>query len=266
MLSLPLLAKEIKSNCKVFLIFLAVLAMYISIIVSMFDPKIGETLKQFEEAMPEMMAAFGMVSSGSNLIDFLGSYLFGMLLLIFPLIYEIIVANRLIARYVDRGSMAYLLASPNKRKKLAITQAIFLLGSTGLLIFLSMVIGIAVSESLFPGALDIKGYIALHGGLFGLHLALSGFGFFASCIFDETKYSYAVSTGVPIFFYLVQMLVNMGDKLENLKYITLFTLFNPLDIIAGKASAVWMTVALGIIGITLYGAGIYRFSRRDLPL
>lgn len=266
MISLPLLKREIKSNYKVFLIFVGVLAMYVTIIVSMFDPKIGDSLRAFEESMPGVMAAFGMTSSGAALIDFLGSYLFGMILVVFPMIYEIIVSNKLIGRYVDRGSMAYLLATPNTRKKIAVTQAFFLIKSISLLLLLAMLFGIVSSEALFPGELDIAKYILLHLGLLGVHIAISGLGFFASCNFDDTKNSYFISSGVPIIFYLLQMLVNMGDKLENLKYFTIFTLFNPQMIIEGNTKSIWMTLALVLIGFVFYGLGIYRFTKRDLPL
>lgn len=65
---------------------------------------------------------------------------------------------------------------------------------------------------------------------------------------------------MPVLFYLLQALANMGDKLENLKYFTLFTLFNTSDIIAGES------VIVPILVLVLYGAGIYIFSKRDLPL
>ncbi|ADL50246.1 ABC transporter permease subunit [Clostridium cellulovorans] len=266
MISFPLLKREIKANYKLLLIFMGVLTMYVSMIVYMFDPKIGETLQAFEESMPGVMAAFGMSNMGTTLTEFLTSYLFGFLLLIFPMIFEIILSNKLIARYVDRGSMAYILASPNSRKKIAFTQGLFLIKSIAILLTYTMIVGIVTSEIAFPGSLDIPKYILLHVGLLCLHIAISGLGFLTSCLFNDTKFSYAISAGVPIGFYLIQMLANMGGHLENLKYITIFTLFDTDKLIAGDANGIFMILILLVSGLILYAAGIWQFNKRDLPL
>ena len=62
------------------------------------------------------------------------------------------------------------------------------------------------------------------------------------------------------------MLANMGGKLANLKYATVFTLFNPKAIIAGEISAWWMCGALVVLGVIFFVIGIARFEKRDLPL
>lgn len=266
MLSMPLLKKEVKSNYKLFIIFAAVLTMYISVIIPMFDPEIGNALAEFEKVMPGMMAAFGMSNPGTTLIEFINTYLFGFLFIVFPMIFEIIIANKLIAKYVDSGSMAYLLATPNKRGKIAITQAVFMLLSIASLILFITLVGIISSEVYFPGNLDIKKYILINVGLYCLHIAISGLGFFASCISNDTKLSYSISAGIPIGFFIIQLLANMGGKLENLKYVTIFTLLDTNKLINGESAGVWMFLALFSIGIVLYIAGILIFNKKDLPL
>ena len=266
MISIPLLKREIKSNYKLFIIFAAVLTMYISVIIPMFDPEIGEALAEFEKAMPEMMAAFGMSNPGTTLIEFINTYLFGFLFIVFTMIFEIIIANKLIAKYVDSGSMAYLLATPNKRSKIAITQGIFMLLSVATLILFITLVGIISSEVYFPGDLDINKYILMNVGLYCLHIAISGLGFFASCISNDTKFSYSISAGIPIGFFIIQLLANMGGKLENFKYFTIFSLFNTDKLINGETSGIWMFIILLLIGVSLYIIGILRFNKRDLPL
>ena len=71
MVNKTLFAREWKANYKLLLIFLAVLTMYISIIISMFDPKLGRVLEEFTEAMPEMMSLFGMAGMTMTLVGFL---------------------------------------------------------------------------------------------------------------------------------------------------------------------------------------------------
>ncbi|MCI9414891.1 MAG: ABC transporter permease subunit [Clostridiales bacterium] len=266
MISRPLFKQGFLSNGKILLIFAAVLTLYFSLIVSMFDPKIGGTLQSFSDAMPEVMAMFGMNAATATLTGFLANYLYGFLMLIFPLIFTIMASTRLIARHVDRGSMACLLAAPRCRRAVALTQALVLIVSQTALILYCTLLGIGCSASMFPGELDVGAFLSLNAGVWALHMAIAGFCFFASCISDDTRRSFALGAGVPIAFYLIQMLANMGGKLENLQYFTLFTLFDTAGLMDGTAAAWWKAAFLLGIGVLFFIAGIRLFERRDLPL
>lgn len=267
MLSWPLLKKEFRSTWLLFVLFTGILTVYVTVVISMFDPDLGSILAEFEKVMPELMSAFGMTgAANADMIHYAASYLFGFIMLLFPILYIIILSNRLIAKYVDSGSMAYLLASPNKRLKIAATQGVFLWGTTALLIALIAAIGAIYSQSAFPGEMEMKQYVLLHVGVLGLHTAISGIAFFASCVFNETKWSYAVSTGIPLAGFILQALADMGNQNENLKYATFFSLFSPDRLLAGETSAYWMVAVLYVAGIALYGLGTWIFTRRNLPL
>ena len=51
-----LFKREWKSNYKIFLIFIAIMTLYESIIVAMYDPKLGESLNMMAESMPQLFA------------------------------------------------------------------------------------------------------------------------------------------------------------------------------------------------------------------
>ncbi|MGL4336271.1 MAG: ABC transporter permease subunit [Turicibacter sp.] len=267
MISWTLFKRTVESNYKIFLIFLAVLMLYFTIIIGMYDPSIDDSMAALIETLPkEFMAAFGFSGADAGLMSFIATYYYGFLILCFPMIYEIIISNRLIAKHVDNGSMAYLLATPHKRYSIALTQAKFLAGSLIVLIGVLTIVGIGFCEMMFPGELDIKAFLLLNLGALLLHLVISGIGFFASCLFNETKNSLAIGAGIPIAFLLIQMIANIGDKLENLKFVTLFTLFNPSDIIAGSNSTIICFSVLAILAVIGYAGGIYIFNKKDLPL
>lgn len=122
MISGVLYWREMKNSLKMLVIFAAILSMYISMIISMYDPEKADVLKQFEQMMPELMAAVGMQNTSSTLIGFMSSYLYGMLLLVFPMVYTMMRANGLIAKYVDRGSMAVLVTGSVHRRTVVLTQ------------------------------------------------------------------------------------------------------------------------------------------------
>ena len=52
-----------------------------------------------------------MTAGAADLLGFMISYLYGFILLVFPMVFCILRANGLVAKYVDRGSMACLLAA-----------------------------------------------------------------------------------------------------------------------------------------------------------
>lgn len=149
MLNIPLYKRGIKENWKMLLVLAAVLTMYFTIIITMFDPTFGNALDELAKAMPELMAIVGMTPTGTSLIGFLSAYLYGFIMLVFPMIFSILCANRLVAQKVDRGSMSYLLAAPVKRSTVAFTQMKVLASGLLVLIVYAALVGIVSSEAFF---------------------------------------------------------------------------------------------------------------------
>ncbi len=265
MFSLALFKREMKANITLLTIFIYLLTMYIVLIVYMFNPGSGTGWDDIIKLLPAVMKAAGFTAAGNTLIGAVATGLYGMIVLMIPMVFTIILGNKLVAGYVDRGSMACLLATPNKRVKIALTQALSLWVSIAILITYITVAIIVSSAIMHPGLLDIGKLVQMNIVLYFLHIALSGICFFASCISNDTKRSFTIGAGIPVAFFLIQMLANMGGKLENLKYFTLFTLFNTTDIMAGN-SIVSPVLILLAVAIVLYGLGIFIFSKRDLPI
>jgi ABC-2 type transport system permease protein len=267
MISFPLLKSTIRSNLVVFIIFLAILTMYLGIIASMYDPEVIGAMDAYIELLPQEIVRgmnFNMVEP--NLTGFLAGYFYGFLILLFPLIYTAIMANRAIASYVDSGSMGFLLSTPNPRWKIALTQAVFLLGSIKLLILFTAVVGVVISEAMSPGELDIWRFVLLNIGTILLYYAISGIGFFASCLFNETSRSLALGAGLPVLFLLMKLLSDVDERLSGIGRASLISLFDPAAILARDSSMLPSFLALFAIGTILYAAGIWVFVKKDLPL
>lgn len=266
MISLPLFKRNMITTSKLFAIFIPILAMYTTVIIYMFDPKLADMLKSYQDFMPQMMAAVGMTGTTGSLIEFIHTYLYGFIMLIIPLIFEIILVNLLLMKYQDSGSMACLLASPNSRKKIIFTQIISIFLSITILIILTVFIGLGCSAALFPDSLDVSKYIQLNISIFLLHFAISGIAFLAACLFNESKGYFALGAGLPILFYLIQMLSNMGGDLEFLKYFTIYTLFPGNEIVTEATGVLSSDLILAGIGLILYVSGAVRFTKKDLHI
>lgn len=266
MISLALFRRNLYSLCKPLLIFAAVLAMYTAVVIYMFDPELAKVLSEYQQMMPEVMAAFGMSGGGESLIAFLHTYLYGFFMLIFPMVFSIIMVNILLARYVDQGSLACMLATPNSRGKIIATQLISAWVGLFLLIALMSAVGIAVSAALFPGALDLRQYLSLNASTFLFHFMIMSICFLAACIFHDSRGYFTLGAGLPLLFYVLEMMANLGGQLEKLQYATLFTLF-PGEKIIAQDSGVWQAnLLLFAIGAVLYLVGALYFTRRDFSI
>lgn len=261
-----LFAKELRANLFVSGIIAAVLAMYIGMIISMFDPELGESLDVMMNSMPEVFAAFGMSTQATTLIDFMLNYLYGFLLTIFILVLILIMANKLIVRYLDRGAMAYLLATPNSRTRIALTMAGVLTTVLVALMVAVTALEVGFAEGLFPGELDLEALLRVNAGLFALWMALAGLCFLSACLFSNATAALWVGGGLGILFFLMQMVSKVGDKFEFLENVNPLTLFDYYGLAAGDAPAAGGAIVLGTAAVVLFAAAIAVFDRRDLSV
>lgn len=265
-INLTLYKREMKNSLKMLIIFAAIISMYVAIIISMYDPDMMASLEKFNEAMPELMDAVGMKSGATTLIGFMISYLYGFILLVFPMIFCILRGNGVIAKYVDKGSMVILLAAPIKRSKVALTQIFAMVSGIVILISYTTVLEIVISNASFSKELVVSQLLKVNIALLCLHLFIGSICYLSSCIFSEMKYSIAFGAGIPALMFILQMLANAGEKAKVLKYFTFFTLYDANGIVEGNNSAIVGAVVLAIGAVFVYLFGIFIFNKKDLHI
>ena len=206
-----------------------------------------------------------------------GSIFYKLAGLLLPIIYMIMASNNLISGQVDSGSMAYVLSTSIKRKTVAFTQAVYLVGSLLAMFLLTTATGcvclaiVGTDIGLTYGRL-----LLLNLGAFLVLFALSGLNFFTSCYFDRSKRSMAIGGGLSIFALVAAMLGLFGspvipkvvrlDSLNYFNYTTIISMFDVVSIMDGTTVFVWkfaILAALGLIGLI---AGSLKFTKKDLPL
>jgi ABC-2 type transport system permease protein len=214
---------------------------------------------------PAMLQMVGSQINNMSLNGMLATQFFQMLAVLFPMIYVIIVGNKLIADRVDRGDMAYILSTPTRRNQVTFTQALYLFGSLIVMFGLFAGAGLVAAAIFQPGVLVIKSFLVLDLGAFLLAFATSGITFASSCIYNLSKNSLALGAGLPLTFFVCNLLAMMGDNLKVFKYFTLQTLYDTNKILAGSGYARQLAI-LAIIGAGLYAIGMIVFREKDLPL
>ncbi|MDR0797143.1 MAG: ABC transporter permease [Nitrososphaerota archaeon] len=112
---------------------------------------------------------------------------------------------------------------------------------------------------------SVQEYITLNLGAVLLIFATSGIAFFCSCVFNSANNSLALGAGIPVAFYLFQMMSGFGEGLDFLKYFSMNTLYDPNAIVSGGSFGIQFLV-LVIIGVVLYVLAVKIFKEKDLPL
>lgn len=206
-----------------------------------------------------------------------GSIFYKLAGLLLPIIYMIMASNNLISGQVDSGSMAYVLSTSIKRKTVAFTQAVYLVGSLLAMFLLTTATGcvclaiVGTDIGLTYGKL-----LLLNLGAFLVLFALSGLNFFTSCYFDRSKRSMAIGGGLSIFALVAAMLGLFGspvipkvvrlDSLNYFNYTTIISMFDVVSIMDGTTVFVWKFAILAVLGLIGLIAGSLKFTKKDLPL
>lgn len=206
-----------------------------------------------------------------------GSIFYKLAGLLLPIIYMIMASNNLISVQVDSGSMAYVLSTSIKRKTVAFTQAVYLVGSLLAMFLLTTATGcvclaiVGTDIGLTYGKL-----LLLNLGAFLVLFALSGLNFFTSCYFDRSKRSMAIGGGLSIFALVAAMLGLFGspvipkvvrlDSLNYFNYTTIISMFDVVSIMDGTTVFVWKLAILAALGLIGLIAGSLKFTKKDLPL
>ena len=266
MISLTLFLTTARKNWKLLVVFLAVLSMYLTVMAAMYEPEditvITDMLKLFPENLMKAMRFSGLIT---GLTSYLASWLYGLLMLGFPMVYCVIMSNRLVAKMVDNSSFAYLLSTPNSRNKIIFTQGLYALLSVAVIFVYVFALGVIICEAAFPGELDIGAFINLNLTTMLVNMVVIMIGFFASCLFNDTRRSLGLGAGLPIAFLMMNMLGGASPDAEILTKISIYGFYNPMELVENGAET-WVNPAyLGMI-VVLFAASMLVFNKKRLPL
>ena len=266
-MSWTLFKANIRGIRTIWILMTAVYIGYFAVVLSMYDPQSTQAIEQMLEMLPEgLLKAFGMERVGDTLLSFLTIYMYGILLFLFPMVISTVVNHRLIAAHVDRGSRAYLLSTPNSRKKIVATQALFSLASITMFFAVITICALGLSEIMLPGEMETGDFILVNVYSLLMYYAIGGIGFLASCIANESKVSLGLGIGVPLTYLELQMIGDVGDKFSWLGKLSLYYLFQPEQLIEGASFAYVSMAVFVALAAVLYAAGIAMFNKRDLYL
>lgn len=265
-MNITLFKASFKSNFKALLIFSIIMVFYFSMIIVMYDPMTTDSMAALIEMLPQQLInMLGFTLQVPTYTGFVASYFYGFLIILFPTILIIMVTYRVMGKLIDQGSMAYLLSTPNSRISIALTQGLSVVFLLTVLIVVVTSSGIIFSEIFYSSQLEIGKFILINVGAIAYFFAVSSLSFFANVFFNEAKNALSVASAFPVGFFLIQMVAQLGEQLDFMRYFTILTLYQPNDILQDNYQW-WPLMVLFVIGVVGYGASIVVFNKRNLSI
>lgn len=259
--------REIKINLKSFIIWTAILIglllvvflVYPSIINSENMEMMDEMMKMFPE---EMLKAFNMdISSIDSAFGWLKTEGFIFILLITG-IYSAILGSNILLKEESDKTIEYLNSVPVTRKKIAISKIL-----CGFLYITLMIIIIGIFNFIglsLSGSFDKTLYILL-----SITPLFSSIVIFSVCLFlstftHKTKKMFGISLGIVFASYFLNIIAEMGESTEFLKYISIFTLSDIRNVIMNVSINPLMVLLAIIITFIFVTLTIIHYEKKEL--
>lgn len=259
--------RELKINLKSFIIwtsiliglFLVVFLIYPSIINSANMEMIDEMMKIFPE---EMLKAFNMdISTIDSAFGWLKTEGFVFVLLITGIYSGILGSNILLKEESDK-TIEYLNSVPVTRKNIVLNKIL-----CGLFYIILMIVIIGIFNFIglsLSGEFDRKSYILL-----SITPLFSSIVIFAICLFlstftHKTKKTLGISLGIVFVSYFLNVISEIGESTEFLKYISIFTLADIRNVILNVSINPILVVLAMCITVIFMILTMIRYEKKEL--
>ncbi len=295
MISIPLLKQTIKSNWGLWLVStLTVSLLYIVMKLSMGSIAVsGDTdpnvlvpyIMALQDAGLSIEGLFSSIGINPDILTGLatmdGNILVGIMFypivgVLLPLLYTVIVGNKLFASQIDRGSMAFILSTSIKRSKIAITQLTFFVLSLILMFLVAASVDVILTL-IIDNSLPVDKIILLNLGLLLFSIAMGSLTYMFSAIFNYSKYSLAFGGGLALTFFISKILGLFGSDLfmtmgigikpmNTFNKITMISLFDTTSILNDSTDYILYFIVLVVISIMCFITGGIWFTKKDIPV
>ena len=259
--------RELKINLKSFIIwtsiliglFLVVFLVYPSIVNSANMEMIDEMMKMFPE---EMLKAFNMdISTIDSAFGWLKTEGFVFVLLITGVYSGILGSNILLKEESDK-TIEYLNSVPVTRKNIVLNKIL-----CGLFYIILMIVIIGIFNFIglsLSGEFDRKSYILL-----SITPLFSSIVIFAICLFlstftHKTKKTLGISLGIVFVSYFLNVISEIGESTEFLKYISIFTLADIRNVILNVSINPILVVLAICITVIFMILTMIRYEKKEL--
>lgn len=226
----------------------------------------GQSINDLINQMPQSVRS--ILGFGSfDLTKASGFYgMLSLYLIIMAAIHAALIGADIISREEQDKTAEFLFVKPISRTKI-ITYKI-LAGITNLIIFnlVTLFSSIAIVGAYSKGENITGDIVNVMIGMFILQLIYLFLGTGIAAISNKPKRAAAFSTAILLVTFILSMMIDITDKLENLKYLTPFKYFEAKNVMYGGGFDP-VFIILSVVIILIFGTGTYVFyKKRDLNM
>ncbi|MGP5014781.1 hypothetical protein ACTXJX_13305 [Glutamicibacter ardleyensis] len=215
----------------------------------------------------DLRSALGVSEGQGDLNSFLNSNYYNSVHLYMMMAFSIILVSRLVSKPIDDTSLSYFLNGKLTRTRYLTTQITVFVALSFLLSAISVasgVVGYMGFASTFE--FDLEAFVASNVSIMTIFIALG-----AACLLVRTlstsgTAALAISSVFVIGQYLVFMVRSLSPDLDWLKYLTVFSLYDPPRLTFSDSFFWAVNISLLLASVALFAAATVAFRRRDLNL
>lgn len=259
--------REWKVNLKTFVlwtvilmsIYLLIFLLYPSIIASDTMADLDAMLEMFPS---EILKAFNMdISSITTAYGWLKTEGFVFILLVTGCYSAILGATILLKEESDR-TIEYLASLPVTRKSIVLSKYF-----VGIFYTVSITVAIGVFNYIglyLSGDFEVKQYLLLAVTPIFPSVVLFSLCMFVSTFFKKTNKMFGLSIGVTFIGYFLNVVSDMNESIEALKYISIYTLADVRNVITDvkiNPACVGLSIVISVVMLLFT---VYRYERKEL--
>ncbi len=262
-----MIKRELKSNLKGFIIWTSVLIVIFLLVFAIYPYIVtDDTMQSLDEMMkvfpPELLKAFNMdLSSINTAYGWLKSEGFMFILLITGF-YASYIGSNIVLKEENDKTIEYLESLPIKRTKIVTNKII-----VAITYIISMVLLLGIFNYialLISGDFNQKEFILLSITPIFVALPLFGINLFISTFMHKTKKTIGISLGMVFIFYLLSVLSELSDKVEIIKYFSVYTLADIRNVMANIAINPINIIISIAITVIFIGLSYIRYDKKEL--
>ncbi len=261
-----MLKRELKANFKNFIIWLGILVIFFLAVYLVYpnivsDEKftgIDEMMQMFPE---ELLKAFNMdIASMNTAFGWAKTEGWVFVLLIIGVYASILGGNILLKEESDE-TIEYLGCLPVSRTQIVISKVI-----CGIIYIVAMTLLFGIFNYIaltLSGEFDKDVFAALSITPLFSSLTLFSISLFISTFFRKTKKMIGIALGVTFASYLFNMISEISESVDYLKYISVFTLADIRNVILNGAINYVMVIVCIALTIVFTVGTTFRFNRKE---
>lgn len=260
--------RELRAHRKSLIIWSVSMFLLIAAAMTKYSAALGAGAGGFNEIMAQMpkslQGLFGVgVFDLSNVLDY-----FGVMFIYIALmagVHAAMLGAGILSKEERDKTVEFLMVKPVSRTQIITAK---LLAATTIVIVFNLVTSVSSYDLLSKystGDPYFQGLTKLMLSLFAVQLLFLVIGSAFAAMISNAKLSSAVSTGVLLMMFMISVMVDISEKVQFLRFVSIFKYFDAKVILKGTYDFVYPVISAGILLLCLYWT--YRcYKRRDLKI